>query len=340
MIQEKSLFLKKVIFLKKIYYMRFPTISISSASSLAFRLSKKVLTFLLWFTVSTLVWVVIILTWSAYDISQPQALVAGAYTTEHFTVIYDGLPTSDAEYIGKQLERERSRIIADFGVTYVPHVVVYLYSEGNKEFVDRYRGAMNVSEIGGFVDNDSLTTLYVQWVTKDSSGREFLNVIAERSYVSALAEHEFTHIVTHESLYEKALADGAMSSRADWERQCRYGGVYCQIPTWFSEALAQYESRLWGDGEILFAYKDHIETLDPTLLQGKDQYSYGRLIVEYIVKEWGVEGLRSMVSHNANIEEALGVSTDTFNTGFRVHASERIEGLMLQYTYAGTLLVD
>lgn len=320
--------------------LRLPNITLSSVSSFAFRLSKKVLTFLLWFAVSTLIWVVIILMWSAYDTAQPKELIAGAYTTEHFTLIYEGLPVSDAEYVGDALERERARIIDDFGVTNVPHIVVYLYSEGNKEFVDRYQGPVEVSDVGGFVNNNSLAVMYVQWVTEDNSGQRFLDLVATRSYVSAQAKHEFTHIVTHELLYEKALADGLVTSRAHWEIRCRYGGVDCRTPAWFSEAIAQYEAKLWGSGKDLALYKDRADTFDPTTLTGKDQYTYGRLIAEYVVNEWGVEGLRSMVLHDANIEEALGVSSDTFNAGFRAYASERISGILLQYNYAGVLLFD
>lgn len=306
------------------------------------RILKKTLLFLKWFALSTFIWIVIIIVSAIFSANAPKNLESGAYTTDHFTVIYEEIDREQAKYVGDDLERNFERITSDLGVTDMPHIVVYLYSETSIEFKDRHNGGdMHIDNVGGFVKRNNLNTIYLRWALAYDSDKSVLTAFAEPSAISSEAQHEFTHLVAANILYEKALSEGIVSSRADWERECTYTGyAFCSTPVWFDEALAQYESNLRGGSDLLIDYPSRAQTIDPTTLTGRDRYTYGRLIAHYIAHTWGKESLRTMVLYGADTNQALGVSRDEFIEGFRTFAADYLKEPLLLYKHTGQVVFD
>jgi|SRR3989344_848542 len=302
--------------------------------SLTRRISSKVLTFLRWFALSTAIWLTGIIAVALYEKSLYEEPTTSAYSTAHFTIINEGVAKSDAQAVSDELEQHYARILDDFGILSIPHVVVRLYPKGSREFEDE-SGQAKRENLQGFVGNSSVDTMYLQWAKEPNPDQPLLEEIGIEQFVRRVALHEFAHLVEHNVLYEKAMEDGWVTSRADWRRTCLYNRThtYCDVPGWWSEAVAQYEGRAMATKELLTEYESRAASLEPTRFTNEDAYTYGRLLGEFVYKKWGTEGLHDMVTHNADTSAALGVSADEFNAGFREYAAERMKGLLLQYKY-------
>ncbi|MBV9159330.1 MAG: hypothetical protein JO019_01905 [Candidatus Kaiserbacteria bacterium] len=289
------------------------------------------LRFLMWFTISTVVWFVIVLFIVFYQNAiEGDVYTSGAYSGDHFTVIYDSVPEKSAELVEQDLERNRQRIMDDFGVESMPHVIVRLYPPGSREFRD---AGINISaDTNGFVHPATLDTIHLLWKPQRTPWHVALTGTTDLDVLEKNAQHEFAHLVMYNLLYEDALAAREVTSRANWEYSCKYTGLsFCKpLDSWLDEGLAQYESG-YITVKTIADYPDRADTLAPTTFTGDDRYIFGDLVGEYIVERWGKAGLKKIVEDRGDLIAAFGESDDEFNSGFRAFARPREAELMQKY---------
>jgi hypothetical protein len=303
------------------------------------RIAHALVNTLLWLAASTVIWFLLILIWVINERQSEDS--PEAYSSAHFTIVnkgtHAGILKSDLKSVADDLEDSRPRIMSDLGIREMPHVVVYVYPNGDQEFEDLYGSPTD--KIGGFVGIGTTDFIVMQWRESLEGGLSPWEAVGAQVVAGRTAQHEFAHLATNELLFEYWQQEGNVATRAEWNRQC-LRGRYCRVTNWYKEVLAQYEARALLSKNLVRTFEERIDTIDPTQLYGDDVYAYGRLVGEYMVSRWGVEGLRDMVLEGGDVQAALGVSSEDFAAGFRTYAKTQMGPILFQYKHTGTVIFD
>lgn len=217
------------------------------------------------------------------------------YCSDHFEIYYDDTNTNNKMYavsISKELENNYDRILNFFEVKTenIPIVKINLYPQ-----YEQFRQAI-LKEIYFDVNDMGGTTGY-------ALGPNKIYIMYENQKdISITAIHEFVHCVTYNFAPEKNL------------------------PSWLFEGIAMYLSQ---ENDY---YKDKCTEFiedglppDYKLNDYFNRYIYGYSLVEYVINEYGKEGLLELVSSNGNIEEVLHISQADFNEGWRKFIESKIK---------------
>jgi len=96
--------------------------------------------------------------------------------------------------------------------------------------------------------------------------------------------------------------------------------------TWLWESIAVYEARSFVPPSSI---PDLVAGRFPTLVELNDLshrpsvYDVGYTITEFIVEEWGWDGVRQLVVSRGNIESSLGLSTAEFEARWQRFVEQR-----------------
>lgn len=201
---------------------------------------------------------------------------------ERFTYIfYDGLESKNISEISKNLESHYNRIITDLKVQEMPKVTVKIWAN--------YNNFLNAME----TDLGTRYTGATGYVFGMTELRIFYN-----SNVANAAVHEFAHLVSMQ-----------VNSKIP------------NNPRWLWEAVALYENNEFVDPKSLpYMVSGDYPTLAElnTGYNSGNQfiYSVGYVLLEYVVKTWGMETVIGLIKNNGNISGLLGITVQEFESGW------------------------
>jgi len=229
------------------------------------------------------------------------ALNSSAHANEQFRYIFhDALTRDRASSIISHLEENYLSVMSNLGVTELPTVTVHLWTNYENLYVAQYeRTGQRFEGSSGLPWWDAV------------DGPEILIVYDERyegrrQHTIGLL-HEFAHIVTIE--VNPSIPNN---------------------PRWLWESVALYQA---GDRRDL-SRLEYIVTGDyPTIAEldvgynqaseTRDIYQVGYSIAEYIVENWGQEGLNSLLQTNGDTLNSLGISSSEFESGWYAFVEDR-----------------
>jgi len=204
--------------------------------------------------------------------------------SEHFTYHYDdGLTPDQVSPIVIALEENYTRIVGHFGISDMPKIKIAIWSD--RAAFDR---AMN--------NRYPFATGYL-------NGREELRIFYVQKDVPRTAVHEFVHAVT-------------MFVSND----------FANNPRWLWEAIAQYESDSFVHPRTLpYMVAGDYPTMDELSNEEGGQqriYPLGYTIGEFIVGEWGYEGLRMLVENHGDVSKSLNITQEDFDKQWQQFVEE------------------
>lgn len=200
--------------------------------------------------------------------------------SDHFSYHYDeGLTSDQVLPIKLALEENYASIIAHFETGDMPKIKIAIWS--NRAEFDH---AMN--------NRYPFATGYL-------NGREELRLYYVEQEVPRTAVHEFVHSVT---LF--------------------VSNDFANNPRWLWEAIAQYESNSFVNPNTLpyMVAGDYPTMNELNIEEGSRQriYPLGYTIGEFIVEEWGYEGLRMLIETKGNVSKSLNITQEEFDSQWQV----------------------
>lgn len=232
--------------------------------------------------------------------SQTITQVDSDFTNQFELLYFNELEPETASSLVKYLESNYLRVMQDLNVSEMPLVTVHIYANykslytAQEDLLGRSYGGS-----GGFV----------YWVPDREPEIHAIydeRFEGNRQHTTSLL-HEFAHLVS-------TAVNPSISNN----------------PRWLWETIALYEARQYPNN---LAQIDYIAAGDypsfPDLNRGLNAseiprpiYHVGYVIGEYIVANWGQEGLISLLNSNGNTTESLGVPESDFERGWQMFLEE------------------
>jgi hypothetical protein len=195
--------------------------------------------------------------------------------------LYDELTASSIVEISEELEINYTRILADLQIQSMPEITVKIWSDYNN-FLATMENDIGVRYTGA--------TGYIYGMTEIR--------IIYNNQAPSVAVHEFAHLVT-----------------------MQINSSIPNNPRWLWEAVALYENNEFVNPNTLpYMVSGHYPTLNElnTDYNSSNHYIYsvGYVLLEYIVQNWGMNGVISLVQNNGNVIKVLGITTQEFESGW------------------------
>jgi hypothetical protein len=220
-----------------------------------------------------------------------------ALRSAHFSIQSDGVDSTTVADLAARMERERQRILTDLGSPPLDSTRIVIQSQ--RAFDSSWAKLIGASGIGFQVKGlngppDGTIYIYGPWAV-GHTGAELATV----------ALHEFAHGITRRAAIENVKA--------------RQGDTVAYIAgldslgarvRWLSETIALYEANQSTDLNRFFYlwrgnYPSIAELNDPKVSK---VYDIGYRLGEFITQRYGKGALLSLVQHDGNVQNALGVS--------------------------------
>ena len=196
--------------------------------------------------------------------------------TVHFRILADRADITTCRAIGDGLEAAYPRMKADLGNPELPIISAWLWTD-QAAFYDAMRRNIGATQQGA--------TGYV------FGGRNLALLVVPA--VESNATHELAHLVSI--------------------------GVNPRIgnnPRWLWEAVALYENREFVDPWTVAYMRDGryptLATLNSTYDLSRQVYDVGYLIGEFIVSEWGLDGMVRLIRANGDLQTTVGLTDAQF----------------------------
>lgn len=205
--------------------------------------------------------------------------------SEHFTIYYTEGHEDPAEDVRAVLEANFDRIIENQQPAKQDKYVVWL-----SPTLRTFHQAIDMPDAPAWVVGRSAGVEVIEMVSPGGTGQS-------HSYEELLkvAVHEFAHYVTNRLAAE------------------------FKVPAvvWLWESIALYEAGQERDLTDL----SYMQTGNfPSFLDGSsgstDIYHLGYWVADYIINNWGWEGIRELVACRGDVRQALGVTEDEFYAGW------------------------
>lgn len=216
----------------------------------------------------------------AQQAAGPDTMPITLHATAHFTIEYSDVPEATVARLAIGLERERTRIVSDFGGSGPAMVTIRIHPSYASLARARTQAGIEHQEPGFTVGTSTihfLSPLVLRWSFIEDA-------------ISYLA-HELTHCVIR-------------------VRNPRLDGN----PRWLWESLAVYEAGYKKDPKTL----SYLNQLRPPsfaeLSSPGDQRAFGvgYTISEFMVSRWGREALVKLVDADGQVERAFAISQEQF----------------------------
>jgi len=190
---------------------------------------------------------------------------------------YDGLDSTRAVHILNALQRNYERIVSDLKPGSMPLLVVKIWND-SENFQDVLEQVLGIRYPGA--------TGYV-------NGAEGFSILLNPNSAEE-AVHEFAHVVS-----------------------LNINNRFANNPRWLWEAVALYEARQFVNPNNITYMKNGnyptLSELNTHYNQGNQKiYMVGYILLEYIVKRWGMESVIELIKTNGNIISVLGVNSTKF----------------------------
>lgn len=202
-------------------------------------------------------------------------------TEDYFEfVLYDNLSHAEVNNVLNALSVNYERILNDLNIEELPVITVKIWQN--------YDNFLNVMQ-------SDLGTRY-QGATGYVYGSREIRIFFNNE-TPTTAVHEFAHVVT---MYVNPTIPNN--------------------PRWLWEAVALYETRQFFDPANLYDIVNGnyptVEDLNADYNSGRDIYSIGYVLMEYIVETWGRQAMINLISTNGNIQSVLEITVDQFESGW------------------------
>jgi hypothetical protein len=200
--------------------------------------------------------------------------------TERFEyVLYDGLNSNITVEISENLESNYQRIINDLKVQNMPKVTVKIWGDYNN-FLNAMETDIGTRYTGATGYIFGMTEFRIYYNAQTAMG----------------AVHEFAHLVS-----------------------MQVNSSILNKPRWLWEAVALYENNEFVDPKSLpYMVSGNYPTLDElnTDYNSGNQYIYsvGYVLLEYVVRTWGMDTVIELIKNNGDISGFLGITTQEFES--------------------------
>ena len=177
------------------------------------------------------------------------------------------------DHIKSTMDEHGPELLLKYGIEHMPNVTVKIWQDRD-EFEASY--GENASHVQGYVVQDN-------WEIRFFNGRPNLGF-------SVL--HEYLHLIS-----------------------LKINPTFNNNPRWLWESIAIYESGRPPIPEInsLNCFSAQSQPTISTLEEHPfNIYKVGSYITEFIVDQWGQEGLIELIKSNGNMESTLGLKDDEF----------------------------
>ena len=209
------------------------------------------------------------------------------FTSASFRFLADRVDADTLGYIASLVEPERARFMSDLQVDTLPVVSVYVWQDEASFYADMQARAGQVwAGAGGWVP-----------------GRYTVSVLARgpTAGTARAIAHEVAHVIS-------MVVNFTIVNR----------------PRWLWETVALYEAREFVNPATLdYMRSGHYPSLaDLDAPYGsantRQVYEVGYVLGQFIVGQWGLDGLVRLIRTNGNLPSALGISASEFES--RWHA--------------------
>ncbi len=216
--------------------------------------------------------------------------------TEHFDIYFNQNGETLAEFTSKAAENALTSIQQSFNYRINNRVTMIIYNSQNDfqetNVIDQY-----LSEgIEGF------TELF--------KNRVVIQFMGSYKKFRHLIHHELVHAVMNDMFYGGSIQNIISNN------------ISINIPTWFSEGMAEYQALGWDVDTDMFIRDAAINEYLPDIqsLDGYFAYRGGQAVFYYIDRKYGKEKIGELISKirntgsvDAGFKEALGLNLEEFN---------------------------
>lgn len=219
--------------------------------------------------------------------------------SNHFTIVYKGIYSSEATAISEKLEENYDRVRTELNDPEHAHITVFVH--GNQNDFN------NATGLNGNANGTSRGPLVFHVLQTN-----WLNSIFPDD-ATKTAVHEFTHCVQLNILIRQALSQSPIKDEKAFNEyfEKQFAEKY---PSWFWESISIYEAREVNSLSVKYAFRNRPSLA--SLNEGNQIYNLGYTIMEYVVSKWGKEKLSQLILSYADVEKVLKVNPEEFEKGW------------------------
>lgn len=236
--------------------------------------------------------------------------------TEHFILNFNESDKKIAKYLAKHIEEIRKEVIEDFGIDFFkesPKKTEVIIASTQKEFFNRVSPNKKI--------NDNIVGMAYPYLNR-------IVLLSPKGYkekgvhlnILQIFKHEFSHIAL------KRLGNN-------------------DIPRWFSEGIAMYQSREWNIGRIHSITKAVIndkiiplDSLEPSFFSNKDEsnlaYSESFSFILFLNEKYGKKNFQKIIflitKEKVSVKEAI---EQVCGKQFAIIEKDWIKHLKLHHTW-------
>jgi len=222
--------------------------------------------------------------------------------SEHFDIYFDEGGLDIAEFAAEVAEQSYKEIKDDFRYELSSRITVILYNSHNDFQQTNVQIAPPEESVGGFTEFFKNRVV----IPYEGNWEKFRHVI----------HHELAHAVMLQMVYGSGV------------QSIITGLARLQLPLWFVEGLAEYESRGWDTESDMFMRDAALNGYIPEIpyLGGFLAYKGGQSVLYYISQKYGGEKIGEMLgkikinkSLDRGIRSAIGMSLEDLNKRWQKH---------------------
>jgi len=222
--------------------------------------------------------------------------------SEHFDIYFDAGGLEIAEFTAEVAEQSYQEIKEDFRYELSSRITIILYNSHNDFQQTNVQVAPAEESVGGFTEFFKNRVV----IPYEGNWEKFRHVI----------HHELTHAVMLQMVYGSGV------------QSIITGLARLQMPLWFVEGMAEYESRGWDTESDMFMRDAALNGYIPEIpyLGGFLAYKGGQSVLYYISKKYGGEKIGELlgkVKINKSLErgmrQAIGMSVEDLNKRWQKH---------------------
>jgi Tol biopolymer transport system component len=222
--------------------------------------------------------------------------------SEHFDVYFDEGGLDIAEFVAETAEQSYQELKDDFRYELSSRITVILYNSHNDFEQTNVQIAPPEESVGGFTEFFKNRVV----IPYEGNWEQFRHVI----------HHELTHAVMLQMVYGSGV------------QSIITGLARLQLPIWWTEGLAEYESRGWDTESDMFMRDAALNGYVPEIpyLGGFLAYKGGQSVLYYISQKYGGEKIGELLgkikinkSLERGLRQSIGVGLEDLNKRWQKH---------------------
>ncbi|MDZ7374127.1 MAG: biopolymer transporter Tol, partial [candidate division KSB1 bacterium] len=226
--------------------------------------------------------------------------------TKHFDIYFTDGGKSLAEFVAKRAERAYEQMSRDFRYELADRITIIVYRSHNDFEQTNVDLSPPEESVGGF--------------TEFFKNRVVIPYEGEWEKFRHVLHHELTHAVSLQMMYGTGVMSIIM------------GMTRLQLPMWFVEGLAEYESRGWDTESDMFMRDATINGYVPQIasLDGFMAYKGGQSVWAFIAEKYGDQKVGEIMgkvkisrSVERGLRQAIGLDVRELSERWQKHLKKR-----------------